>query len=236
MSCWNGSIATPPSKCFGNCPRDASTKARNALAAAKRELLEETGYTASRWKCILRFYASPGFLAETMNIYFAHGLRRGKAQPEADEVIRIRMVPLSTAVSMVMQGAIRDAKTISGMLWLSQSQKGLKPRTIAAFLVTQSLDSLPPVAAQLPQMQGTASAKEHVPEGAYMERLKGTVKWFNNAKGYGFIGRDDGADVFVHYSAITSEGYKSLQEGDQVEFEITQGQKGPQAANVTKAS
>ena len=69
-----------------------------------------------------------------------------------------------------------------------------------------------------------------------MERLKGTVKWFNNAKGYGFIGREDGADVFVRYSAITSEGYKSLQEGDQVEFEITQGPKGPQASNVTKAS
>ena len=69
-----------------------------------------------------------------------------------------------------------------------------------------------------------------------MERLKGTVKWFNNAKGYGFIGRDDGADVFVHYSAIRSEGYKSLQEGDLVEFEITQGPKGPQASNVTKAS
>ncbi|HEX8817675.1 MAG TPA: cold shock domain-containing protein [Terriglobales bacterium] len=67
-----------------------------------------------------------------------------------------------------------------------------------------------------------------------MERLKGVVKWFNNAKGYGFIGRDDGADVFVHYSAITSEGYKSLQEGDQVEFEIAQGPKGPQAANVAK--
>jgi len=75
-----------------------------------------------------------------------------------------------------------------------------------------------------------------LPEGANVERLKGTVKWFNNAKGYGFIGRDDGPDVFVHYSAITSEGYKSLQEGDVVEFEITQGQKGPQAANVTKAS
>ena len=69
-----------------------------------------------------------------------------------------------------------------------------------------------------------------------VERLKGTVKWFNNAKGYGFIGRNDGPDVFVHYSAISSEGYKSLQEGDQVEFEITEGQKGPQAANVTKAS
>ncbi len=66
-------------------------------------------------------------------------------------------------------------------------------------------------------------------------RLKGTVKWFNNAKGFGFIGRDDGnADVFVHYSAINIEGYKSLQEGDQVEFEIVDGQKGPQAGNVTR--
>lgn len=65
-------------------------------------------------------------------------------------------------------------------------------------------------------------------------RLRGTVKWFNNAKGFGFIGRDDGPDVFVHYSAITSEGYKSLQEGDQVEFEIVQGQKGPQAGDVVK--
>jgi len=73
-------------------------------------------------------------------------------------------------------------------------------------------------------------------KGGHVDRLKGTVKWFNNAKGYGFIGRDDGPDVFVHYSAITTEGYKSLQEGDKVEFEITQGQKGPQAANVTKAS
>lgn len=73
-------------------------------------------------------------------------------------------------------------------------------------------------------------------EERFVDRMKGTVKWFNNAKGYGFIGRDDGPDVFVHYSAITSEGYKSLQEGDAVEFEIVQGQKGPQAANVTKAS
>ena len=65
-------------------------------------------------------------------------------------------------------------------------------------------------------------------------RLKGKVKWFNNAKGYGFIGRDDGPDVFVHYSSIQSEGYKSLQEGDDVEFEIAQGQKGPQAENVVR--
>ena len=65
-------------------------------------------------------------------------------------------------------------------------------------------------------------------------KLKGTVKWFNNAKGFGFIGRENGPDVFVHYSALTSEGYKSLQEGDAVEFEIVDGQKGPQAANVVK--
>ncbi len=99
----------------------------NDLAAAKRELLEETGYTASRWRCILRFYASPGFLAETMNLYFARGLRPGQAQPEADEVIHIRMTPLADAVRMVMRGAIKDAKTICGILWLNQSLKGSKP-------------------------------------------------------------------------------------------------------------
>ncbi len=67
-----------------------------------------------------------------------------------------------------------------------------------------------------------------------MSRLLGTVKWFNNAKGFGFIGREDGPDVFVHYSGILSEGYKSLQEGEQVEFEIVQGPKGAQAANVMR--
>ena len=90
-------------------------------------------------------------------------------------------------------------------------------------------------AAQWQQIGHAPLCKPHA-WGVYVERLKGTVKWFNNAKGYGFIGREDGPDVFVHYSAITSEGYKSLQEGDQVEFEIVQGQKGPQAANITKAS
>ena len=65
------------------------------------------------------------------------------------------------------------------------------------------------------------------------ERIVGTVKWFNGAKGYGFISREDGPDVFVHYSAIQVEGFKDLAEGQKVEFEIEQGQKGPQATNVT---
>ncbi len=63
---------------------------------------------------------------------------------------------------------------------------------------------------------------------------QGTVKWFNNEKGYGFISREDGDDVFVHYSAITGEGFRSLQEGQKVEFEVTDGRKGPQASNVVK--
>jgi CspA family cold shock protein len=62
---------------------------------------------------------------------------------------------------------------------------------------------------------------------------KGTVKWFNAAKGYGFIQRENGEDVFVHFSAIQSEGYRSLDEGSRVEFEVTRGPKGLQAANVT---
>jgi CspA family cold shock protein len=61
---------------------------------------------------------------------------------------------------------------------------------------------------------------------------QGTVKWFNADKGYGFIAVDGGKDVFVHYSAIMSEGYRSLEQGQRVEFEITQGQKGPQAESV----
>ena len=63
---------------------------------------------------------------------------------------------------------------------------------------------------------------------------KGTVKWFNNQKGFGFISDEQGNDVFVHYSGIQSNGFKSLEEGQEVEFEVIEGQKGPQAVNVVK--
>jgi len=66
------------------------------------------------------------------------------------------------------------------------------------------------------------------------ERVQGTVKWFNSSKGYGFIAREGGEDVFVHFSAIQGEGYRNLEEGQKVEFTIEKGPKGLQAANVVK--
>jgi CspA family cold shock protein len=79
---------------------------------------------------------------------------------------------------------------------------------------------------------------QHVPSWEPKERrtkmVQGTVKWFNDAKGFGFIEQDNGPDVFVHFSAIAGDGFKSLAEGDRVEFEVTEGQKGPQSANVRK--
>ena len=68
----------------------------------------------------------------------------------------------------------------------------------------------------------------------YPRMNKGTVKWFNNQKGYGFISDESGNDVFVHYSGLNMEGFKSLEEGQEVEYDVTEGAKGPQAVNVTK--
>ena len=94
----------------------------SALAAGKRELLEETGYSARNWKRILRFWASPGFVAEAMSLYLASGLRPGAAHPEQDEAIEVQFVPLKKAVAMVVKGAIQDAKTIAGVLWLDRQR------------------------------------------------------------------------------------------------------------------
>jgi ADP-ribose pyrophosphatase len=93
------------------------------LKAAKRELLEETGFTARKWKRVLRFWASPGFVAEAMSVYLARDLTAGCAEPEDDEVINIQFIPVKKAVAMVLGGRIQDAKTIAGVLWLDQQSR-----------------------------------------------------------------------------------------------------------------
>ena len=92
-----------------------------ALTGAKRELLEETGYHAKKWKRALFFYPSPGFLNETMAVYLAREVTAGEAEPEPDEVIECELTPLSRAIAMVFSGKIRDGKTIAGVLWLAES-------------------------------------------------------------------------------------------------------------------
>ena len=82
----------------------------------------------------------------------------------------------------------------------------------------------------------TKVASSHQQDRKRTMRITGKVKWFNNAKGYGFIEREGGSDVFVHYSAIQGAGFRSLEEGQPVEFEIVDGPKGPQAGNVTRAA
>jgi ADP-ribose pyrophosphatase len=90
----------------------------DALAAAKRELLEETGFKAKRWRKMIRYFASPGFLGEFMQVFLAEGLTLGDAQPEYDEQIEIEMIPLSKLVKMIDAGKIHDGKTlISVMLY-----------------------------------------------------------------------------------------------------------------------
>ena len=113
-------------------PAGRIDQGETALAAGKRELLEETGYTARSWKRILHFFASPGFVAEPMTVFWARGLKPGPAQPEEDEVIEQRLVPLSKAVNMVLRGTIKDAKTISSVLWLALRWAARQSRTKGA--------------------------------------------------------------------------------------------------------
>jgi len=91
------------------------------LAAARRELLEETGFTATRWQHAIDFYASPGFLDEVMHLFMARGLTRGKAQPEDDERITVRFFPLRQTIKMALSGRIIDAKTLAGIFWLQKT-------------------------------------------------------------------------------------------------------------------
>jgi len=92
----------------------------SALTAGKRELLEETGYTAQNWSKVLYFYPSPGLLEETMTVFLARRLRPGIAQPEVDERIECSLVPLSKVLHWIMAGTICDGKTIATVLWFAQ--------------------------------------------------------------------------------------------------------------------
>ena len=94
------------------------------LAAAKRELIEETGYRAKRWSRLVRYYASPGFLAETMQVFLAEDIRAGVAQPEPDEKIALLHLPLSEVVAMIDQGKILDGKTILSVLLFERRRAG----------------------------------------------------------------------------------------------------------------
>jgi len=93
------------------------------LAAAKRELREETGYRAKSWNKALFFYPSPGFMDETMTVFLARGLTPGEAEPEEDERIAFELMPLARAVKLIMSGEIRDGKTIAAVLWFVAKQE-----------------------------------------------------------------------------------------------------------------
>jgi ADP-ribose pyrophosphatase len=88
----------------------------DALAGAQRELEEETGYRAKKWKPLVEYYASPGFLGESMKVFLAEGLVAGEAHPEEDEDIELRLVKLSEVIKMIEKGGILDGKTLSSVL------------------------------------------------------------------------------------------------------------------------
>lgn len=96
------------------------------LTAAKRELLEETGFTAKKWRKALSFQASPGFLDEVMNVFLARGLTRGTAQPEEDERITVHFFPLPQVTRMALSGKIQDGKTLASLFWLDKNLSRLR--------------------------------------------------------------------------------------------------------------
>ena len=101
----------------------------DALAGAKRELLEETGFVAARWRKVVRYFASPGFLGEFMQVFIAEGLTAGEAQPEYDEQIEIELIPLSRLLAMIDAGEVHDGKTLISVMLYDRLKKPTKKKT-----------------------------------------------------------------------------------------------------------
>jgi 8-oxo-dGTP pyrophosphatase MutT (NUDIX family) len=109
-------------------PAGKMEEGEDALAAAKRELLEETGFKAKRWRKMIRYFASPGFLGEFMQVFVAEGLTMGDAQPEYDEQIEIEMMPLSRLLKMVDEGKIHDGKTLISVMLYARLREAEKKK------------------------------------------------------------------------------------------------------------
>jgi 8-oxo-dGTP pyrophosphatase MutT (NUDIX family) len=109
-------------------PAGKMEEGEDALAAAKRELLEETGFKAKRWRKIIRYFASPGFLGEFMQVFIAEGLTLGDAQPEYDEQIEIEMMPLSGLLKMIDEGKIHDGKTLISVMLYARLREAEKKK------------------------------------------------------------------------------------------------------------
>ena len=110
-------------------PAGKMEKGEDALAGAKRELLEETGFKATRWRKMVRYFASPGFLGEWLQVFIAEGLRAGEAQPEYDELIDIRLIPLSELLSMIDKGLVRDGKTLISVMLYERMRRNEKKKS-----------------------------------------------------------------------------------------------------------
>jgi ADP-ribose pyrophosphatase len=109
-------------------PAGKMEEGEDALAAAKRELLEETGFKAKRWRKMIRYFASPGFLGEFMQVFLAEGLTLGDAQPEYDEQIEIEMMPLSRLLKMIDAGKIHDGKTLISVMLYARLREAEKKK------------------------------------------------------------------------------------------------------------
>jgi ADP-ribose pyrophosphatase len=107
-------------------PAGKMEEGEDALAAAKRELLEETGFKAKRWRKMVRYFASPGFLGEFLQVFVAEGLTLGDAQPEYDEQIEIEMMPLSRLLKMADEGKIHDGKTLISVMLYARLREAAK--------------------------------------------------------------------------------------------------------------